>query len=41
MAKIYRFKGKTQEELEQMNLEEFSNLLTSRERRALRRGLTS
>ena len=40
MAKIYKFRGKTQEELEQMNLEEFSNLLTARERRALRRGLT-
>lgn len=39
MAKIYKYKGKTLEELEQMNLEEFSNLLTARERRALRRGL--
>ncbi len=40
MAKIYRYRGKTQEELEQMNLEEFSNLLAARERRVLRRGLT-
>ncbi len=39
MAKIYKYRGKTLEELEQMNLEEFSSLLTSRERRALHRGL--
>ena len=39
MAKIYKFRGKTQEELEAMNLEEFSNLLKSRQRRALKRGL--
>ena len=40
MAKIFKFRGKTLEELEQMNLEEFSKLLKSRQRRALRRGLT-
>ncbi len=39
MAKIYKFRGKTQEELEQMSLEEFSALLKSRQRRALKRGL--
>lgn len=39
MAKIFKYRGKTMEELETMSLEEFSNLLTSRERRALRRGL--
>src|SRR3989338_3088870 len=39
MAKIYKFRGKTQEELEQMSLEEFSKLLKSRQRRALQRGL--
>lgn len=39
MAKIYRYRGKTLEELGQMNLEEFSGLLKSRQRRALRRGL--
>ncbi|KHO48300.1 MAG: 30S ribosomal protein S19, small subunit ribosomal protein S19 [archaeon GW2011_AR5] len=39
MAKIYKFRGKTQEELEAMSLEEFSGLLKSRQRRALRRGL--
>ena len=39
MAKIYKFRGKTQEELEAMSLEELSGLLKSRQRRALRRGL--
>ncbi len=41
MAKIVKFKGKTIEELQEMNLEDFSKLLTSRPRRALRRGLTA
>lgn len=40
MAKQFMFKGKTLEELQQMNLEEFSQLLDSRKRRALKRGLT-
>jgi len=40
MAKVYKFRGKTIEELQEMNLEEFSKLLKSRQRRALRRGLT-
>ncbi|MEK6887571.1 MAG: 30S ribosomal protein S19 [Candidatus Aenigmatarchaeota archaeon] len=39
MAKIYKYRGKTQEELEAMSLEEFSGLLKSRQRRALKRGL--
>jgi small subunit ribosomal protein S19 len=40
MAKIVKFRGKTIEELQEMNLEDFSKLLKSRQRRALRRGLT-
>ena len=39
MAKIYKYRGKTQEELEALSLEEFSLLLKSRQRRALKRGL--
>ncbi len=39
MAKIAKFRGKTMEELETISLEEFSALLKSRQRRALRRGL--
>lgn len=38
MAK-FSFHGKSLEELRQMNLEEFSKLLKSRQRRSLRRGL--
>jgi small subunit ribosomal protein S19 len=40
MAKKFTYRGKTLEELEQMNLEEFSGLLKSSQRRALKRGLT-
>ena len=40
MAKKFLYRGKTQEELENMTLEEFSKLLTSRERRVLKRGFT-
>jgi small subunit ribosomal protein S19 len=40
MAKIFKFRGKSLEELQKMSLEEFSKILTSRERRALLRGLT-
>lgn len=40
MAKVYKFRGKTTEELQDMNLEEFSKLLKSRQRRALKRGMT-
>ncbi len=39
MAKQYTFRGKTLEELQAMNLEEFSKLLKSRQRRALSHGL--
>lgn len=34
------YRGKSIEELQEMTLEDFSKLLTSRERRALKRGLT-
>lgn len=40
MARIFNYKGKTLDDLKKMNLEEFSKLLTSRERRSLLRGLT-
>ncbi|MCD6496062.1 MAG: 30S ribosomal protein S19 [Candidatus Aenigmarchaeota archaeon] len=38
MAK-FTFKGKTPEELEKMSIEEFSQLIKSRARRSLKRGL--
>jgi len=41
MAKKFRFRGKTFEELQVLDLEEFSKLLNTRQRRSLRRGLTS
>jgi len=37
MAKEIMFRGKSEEELKKMNLQEFSKLLKSRERRALNR----
>jgi small subunit ribosomal protein S19 len=40
MARIFKYKGKTLEELKSMSLEEFSKLLSSRSRRSLLRGLT-
>lgn len=40
MAKEFFYRGKTFEELQSMSLEEFTNLLPSRQRRVLRRGLT-
>ena len=40
MARILKYKGKTLEELKKMSLEEFSKILTSRERRSLLKGLT-
>jgi len=40
MARIFKYKGKTLEELKKLSLEEFSKLLPSRERRSLLRGLT-
>ena len=40
MAKILTWKGKTIEDLQKLTLEEFSNLVPSRQRRSLTRGLT-
>lgn len=40
MAKEFTFHGKSVEELKGMNLDEFSILLKSRQRRSLKRGLT-
>jgi small subunit ribosomal protein S19 len=40
MAKIFKFRGKTFDEIKKMSLEEYSKILTSRERRAILRGLT-
>ncbi|MEM5879374.1 MAG: 30S ribosomal protein S19 [Candidatus Aenigmatarchaeota archaeon] len=39
MAKVFTFRGKTLEELKQMSIEEFTRLLTAKERRTLKRGL--
>ncbi|MEM5766513.1 MAG: 30S ribosomal protein S19 [Candidatus Aenigmatarchaeota archaeon] len=39
MAKVFTFRGKTLEELKQMSIEEFSRILTAKERRTLKRGL--
>jgi len=36
----FKFRGKTLEEIKKMSLEEFSNIITSRERRAFKRGFT-
>jgi len=40
MVRVFKFRGKTLEELKKMSLEEFSRVLTSRERRTLLKGLT-
>lgn len=40
MVKIFKFRGKTFDEIKKMSLEEYSKILTSRERRAIMRGLT-
>ena len=40
MAKKFMYRGKSIEDLEAMTLEELTSLLPSRQRRALRRGLT-
>lgn len=40
MVRIQKYTGKTLEELKKMSLEEFSKILTSRERRTLLRGMT-
>jgi len=39
MVKEFRFRGYTTEELKKMSIDEFSRLLTARERRSLKRGL--
>jgi len=39
MAKVFYFHGKTWEQLKSMPFEEFMNLLPSRKRRSLKRGL--
>ena len=41
MAKKFAFRGKSIEELQAMTLEEFSKLLTSRQRRSMKRGFTN
>lgn len=40
MPKVFSFRGKSLEELKNMSIEEFGRLLTSRERRRLKRGFT-
>lgn len=40
MAKKFTYRGRTLEELQAMNLEEFSKLLPARQRRNMKRGLT-
>ena len=40
MAQKFEFRGKTLEEMKAMSIEEFSKIITSRERRALKRGFT-
>lgn len=40
MAREFHYRGKTLEELQKMSIEEFMQLLPSRERRSIKRGLT-
>ncbi|HDJ96451.1 MAG TPA: 30S ribosomal protein S19 [Candidatus Aenigmarchaeota archaeon] len=40
MARVFRYRGVTLEELQKMSLEEFAKLVKARARRALLRGLT-
>ncbi|MFP4045486.1 MAG: 30S ribosomal protein S19 [Candidatus Aenigmatarchaeota archaeon] len=40
MAKEFKFRGKTLDELKKMSLEDFGELLDARKRRSLNRGLT-
>lgn len=40
MARVFKYHGKTIEELDAMPLEEFIKLLPSRERRSIKRGFT-
>lgn len=40
MAKVFLFRGKKAEDVKNLSLKEFAELLTSRERRSLKRGFT-
>ncbi len=40
MARIFKFRGKSLDEIKKISLEEYAKILTSRERRAILRGLT-
>lgn len=40
MAKEFSFRGKTLEDLKKLSIDEFSKLITSRERRTIKRGFT-
>jgi|SRR5438445_5273631 len=40
MAKVFQFRGRSLDELKKMSIEEFSSLLTSRERKSLKKGLS-
>jgi small subunit ribosomal protein S19 len=40
MARKYTFRGYTADQLKSMSIEEFSKIITSRERRTLKRGFT-
>jgi small subunit ribosomal protein S19 len=40
MVRVFKFRGKTLDEIKKLSLEEYSKILTSRERRAILRGLT-
>ena len=40
MVKKYMFRGKEWEEISKMGIEEYSELITARERRTLKRGMT-
>ncbi|MBU0457098.1 MAG: 30S ribosomal protein S19 [Nanoarchaeota archaeon] len=40
MAKEFKWKGKTEEEIKQMDIKEFIELIPSRARRSLKRGFT-
>ena len=40
MAKIFTLRGKNLDEIEKMDLKEFSKLLTSRKRRSIKRGVS-
>ncbi|MBR9682401.1 MAG: 30S ribosomal protein S19 [Candidatus Aenigmarchaeota archaeon] len=40
MAKIFTYKGKTIEELQQMSIEEFAKIVPTRQRRSLLRGFS-